>query len=205
MKDAWPVKALGIGGRHFRGDKIDQNFDTYAIEYTFPDGAKLFLDGVFIPNFVHNHSTTVTGSKGIAVVSQSGHLPAYSRTYKHMLIGDKDDKTLGDNQNLIWAYGKGKDELNPYQLEWEDLVDAVIHDKPYSEVQRGTVASLVTAMGRMAVHTGQEVTYEEMFNSEQDMAPDLDKMTFESPAPVLALADGSYPVPQPGLITKREY
>src|SRR5262249_11054642 len=43
MKDAWPVKAQGVGGRHYRGDKIDQNFDSYGVEYTFADGTKLFM------------------------------------------------------------------------------------------------------------------------------------------------------------------
>ena len=41
-------------------------------------------------------------------------------------------------------------------------------------------------MGRMAAHTGQEVTYEEAYNCEHDMAPDLDKLTADSPAPVVA-------------------
>ncbi len=27
MKDAWPVKAQALGGRHYRGDFVDQNFD----------------------------------------------------------------------------------------------------------------------------------------------------------------------------------
>ena len=35
----------GLGGRHYRGNYIDQNFDTYSAEYTFADGAKLFLEG----------------------------------------------------------------------------------------------------------------------------------------------------------------
>ncbi len=43
MKDAWPVKAQANGGRHYRGDNVDQNFDNYAIEYTFADGTKLFV------------------------------------------------------------------------------------------------------------------------------------------------------------------
>src|SRR3989441_5154651 len=45
MKDGWPVKAQALGGRHYRGDNIDQNLDTYSVEYTFEDGAKLFLNG----------------------------------------------------------------------------------------------------------------------------------------------------------------
>ena len=45
MKDAWPVKAQATGGRHYRGNSIDQNFDNYSVEYTFADGAKLFFYG----------------------------------------------------------------------------------------------------------------------------------------------------------------
>ena len=49
MKDAWPVEAKGYGGRHYRGDCVDQNFDSYAVEYTFADGAKLMLEGRNMP------------------------------------------------------------------------------------------------------------------------------------------------------------
>ena len=50
MKNAWPVKAQGIGGRHYRiapdgSPYVDQNFDSYSVEYTFADGAKMYMDG----------------------------------------------------------------------------------------------------------------------------------------------------------------
>ncbi|HTQ10396.1 MAG TPA: Gfo/Idh/MocA family oxidoreductase, partial [Fimbriimonadaceae bacterium] len=42
MKNAWPTGAQALGGRHFRSDggvpMVDQNFDTYSVEYTFGDG-----------------------------------------------------------------------------------------------------------------------------------------------------------------------
>jgi len=60
-------------------------------------------------------------------------------------------------------------------------------------------------MGRMAAHMGREVTWEEALNSEHDMAPGVDKMTMDSPAPLVADANGRYPVPQPGIVTEREY
>ncbi len=162
MKDAWPVQAEAIGGRHYRGNNIDQNFDSYAVEYTFADGTKFYLDGRYVAGCKDSHATFAQGTKGIAVVSQSGHMPSKARIYKGQMIGEKTD-----DPNLIWAFGQP--EPNPYQLEWEDLVDAIIHDKPYNEVQRGTQASLVTAMGRMAAHTGQEITYDDMFNCEHDI------------------------------------
>ena len=43
MKGAWPVRAQGSGGRCYRGDAVDQNFDHYSVEYTFADGTNLFM------------------------------------------------------------------------------------------------------------------------------------------------------------------
>jgi hypothetical protein len=51
------------------------------------------------------------------------------------------------------------------------LVDAIRNDKPYNEVPRGVQASVVSSMGRMAAHTGQEVTYDEMLNHPDEYAP----------------------------------
>ena len=50
MKDAWPVKAQALGGRHYRQSPdgvtyVDQNFDTYSVEYTFADETKFIMDG----------------------------------------------------------------------------------------------------------------------------------------------------------------
>ena len=60
-------------------------------------------------------------------------------------------------------------------------------------------------MGRMAAHTGMEVTYDQILNSDHEFAPGLDKLTKESPAPLLPDEKGFYPKPQPGIVTKREY
>ena len=63
---------------------------------------------------------------------------------------------------------------------------------------------MVTSMGRMAAHTGNTVTYDQMLNCEHEFAPDVDKLTEDGPAPV-QLKDGAYPVPLPGIEKKREY
>ena len=60
-------------------------------------------------------------------------------------------------------------------------------------------------MDRMAAHTGRTVTFDEILNSDHEFAPDVDKLTMDSPAPLLADADGRCPLPMPGLNTKREY
>lgn len=193
MKNAWPVKASGIGGRHYRGDKVDQNFDTYSIEYTYPDGTKLFFESRIMENCAKRFSSFAHGSRGSAIISTSSHTPGKCRVFR------------GHDFDAEPAWAFPQPETSPYEYEWQDLLDAIRNNKPYNEAKRGAIASLVTAMGRFAAHTGQEITYDEMLNHEHEFAPDLDKLTLDSPAPLQAGPDGKYPVPMPGIITKREY
>jgi hypothetical protein len=136
----------------------------------------------------------VHGSKGSAIVSTSSHTPGKVRTFKGQTM---------TKENQLWAYPQP--EKNPYQLEWDDLIEAIRQDKAYNEVKRGAEVSLVTSMGRMAAHTGQVVTYEQALNSEQEFAPEVDKLTLDGPAPLQMGSEGKYPMPMPGVITKREY
>src|SRR5207248_6153146 len=97
MKDAWPVQAKATGGRHYRGNNVDQNFDNYAVEYTFADGAKLMLEGRNMPNCWQEFASYAHGTKGAALISENGHAPAYCRIYKGQTIGARRDTT-----NLAW-------------------------------------------------------------------------------------------------------
>jgi predicted dehydrogenase len=194
IKDAWPVSAKSSGGRHYRGRHIDQNFDTYTTEFTFPDGAKLFLEGRCMSGCYQEFASYAQGTKGAAVISQSGHTPAHCRIYKGQDLTHKSD--------VVWAFPSP--EPDPYQLEWEDLIAAIRHDKPYNEVQRGAEASLITAMGRMAAHTGKVITRDQMLNCDHEFAPEVDRLTMDSPPPLRAGSDGKYPVPQPGKL-RREF
>ena len=194
MKGAWPVEAHATGGRHYRGDAVDQNFDNYSVEYTYPDGTKLFYYGRNISGCKGGFSSYAHGTKGSAVISTSGHHPGRVRTYK--------DHNM-DSANLVWRFPQR--EPSPYQLEWDDLIDAIRKDKPYNEAKRGAEASLVSSMGRMAAHTGQVITYDRMLNCKHEFAPDVDKLTMDSPAPLRSDSEGKYPVPQPGILKDREY
>jgi len=104
---------------------------------------------------------------------------------------------------VAWAY-PGR-ESNPYQDEWNDLMTAIREDTPFNEVERGVMASVVTAAGRFAAHTGQEVTVDRVLHHDHDLSPNSDKLTMDSAAPLQMNPDGKYPVPQPGIIKDREY
>jgi predicted dehydrogenase len=205
MKGAWPVEAMAIGGRHYRGTSLDQNFDVYSVEYTYPDGTKLHFSGRNMPGVHNEFASYVHGSKGSAVVSTSSHAPGRVRIYKGQkiprILGGRDP--IPQDESLVWAFPQP--ERSPYEWEWDDLITAIRQDKKYNEVVRGAEASLVATMGRFAAHTGQIVTFDQMMNHDHEFAPDADKLTMDGPAPVMPDADGKYPVPQPGIKKTREY
>ena len=194
MKGSWPVRADGMGSRCYRAGEVDQNFDHYSVEYTFSDGAKFFLNSRYMPGCREEFASYAHGTKGSAVISTFMHTPAKCRIFKGQSVTRAD---------MTWAFPQP--EPNPYQLEWDHLVDAIRQDKPYNEVKRGTEASMVVLMGRKAVHTGQSVTFDEMLNDPHEFAPGVDKLTMDSPAPVQKGPEGTYPVPQPGRLKEREF
>jgi predicted dehydrogenase len=206
MKGAWPVEAHAVGGRHYRRDSLDQNFDTYSVEYLYPDGTRLYFDGRNMAGCRDEFASYAHGSKGSAVISTLSHTPGITRIYKgHNIprVNSRKELPLPEDPNLVWAFPQP--EKSPYQWEWDDLMEAIREDKPYNEVQRGAEASLVASMGRMAAHTGQIVTYEQILNCPHEFAPGVDKLTMDGAAPLLAGADGKYPLPEPGVKKDREY
>ena len=194
MKDAWPIQAKASGGRTYRGNNVDQNFDSYSVEYTFADGAKMYLEGRNMAGCHQEFASYAHGTKGAAVISTNSHIPARCRIFKGQNIS---------NSDIVWQFGNN--EPNPYQTEWDRLVLAIRKDTPHNEAKRGAEASLVTSLGRMAAHTGRIVTRDEILASDHEFAPDVDKLTMESAAPLQADKDGKYPIPQPGIKTKREF
>ena len=197
MKNAWPVKAQGVGGRHYKTADdgtpyVDQNFDSYGIEYTFADGTKMMFDGRCIDGAGTEYASYVHGTKGYAIASRNGDCGTPSSIYKGL-------SESADNK--LW---QSTDHTAPYQNEWNDLMDAIVNNKPYNEVKRGVEASLVTSMGRMAAHTGQEITFEHMLNSDHEFAPGIDAITSESASPLPSDSKGRYPQPEPGK-KRREY
>ncbi len=197
MKNDWPVKAQALGGRHFKTSPegipfVDQNFDTYSVEYTFKDGSKFIFDGRCVTNATGIYSSYVHGSKGVAIAARANDMGGPSAIFK--------------GQNLegqpVW---ESTDRTNAYQNEWDELVFAIRNNKPYNEVERGVYASVTTSLGRMAAHTGQEMTFQDMLNCDHEFAPGLDKLTKDSPAPLQPGPNGRYPQPQPGVNLKREY
>ncbi len=184
VKGAWPISAQGQGGRQVR-DVPDQLFDHYAVEYTFPDGTKLFAQGRHQANTWGFFGDVIHGATGSAVLGEGIPEP---RIYKGH------QQSAG---NLIWQY-QGP-PCNQYQREMDLLFDAIRQDKPYNETERCGYACMVGILGRMAAESGNLITWQEAMNSNLELAPGLENLTsLEDPAPLQPDSNGRYPIAMPG-------
>jgi len=184
VKGAWPVSCQGQGGRQVRMAP-DQLFDHYAVEYSFPDGTRLFGQGRHMDNCWGFFGDIIHGAKGSAVLGEGIREPRIFKAWKQT------------PENQIWEF---KGEFgNQYRIEHERLFEAIRRDKPYNETERCAYATLVGVLGRMAAESGREVTWREALASDLVLAPNVEQLTMDGEPPVAPDAQGRYPVAMPGM------
>jgi len=192
VKNAWPVSAQGQGGRQVR-TAPDQLFDHYAVEYSFPDGTRLFAQGRHMDGTWGFFGDVIHGAKGSAILGEGVPNPRIYKGYKPPAAWKAFAQA---SETPIWQF-KGQPR-NQYQVEHDLLFAAIREDKPYNEAERCAKAAMTGILGRMACESGKEITWDEAINSNLVLAPGLENLTMDSPAPVMPDAQGKFPVAMPG-------
>ncbi len=182
-KDAWPESVQGMGGRQTRTEH-DQLFDHYGAEFTFPDGTRMLAQGRHMNHCHDFFGDVLQGASGSAILGEGQPKPRLFKGHKQT------------SENLIWSY-KGP-ECDHYQVEHDLLFDAIRNNKPYNETERSAKSCFTAIMGRMACESGARLTWDEAFASNQELAPGLEKLTWNGHAPVMPDANGKYPIAMPG-------
>ena len=185
-KDAWPVAAHGVGGRAVNSTDCSQNLDSFAAEWTFADGTKATDVVRYLPGCHTEFATYIHGTRCAAQFSGSVHAGT--------AIVYKDQRMARDNV----AWRAEKEQLSPWQAEWNVLLDAIRQGRPHNEAKRAAMSNLAMILARAAIHSGKIVTWEQAMASAFQFCPNADTLTPESPPPVQADAQGRYPVPVPG-------
>jgi predicted dehydrogenase len=186
IKDAWPVSAVGMGGRVPNDEDLGQNLGAYAMEYTFADGTKAFCGFRRMNRTRSEFATFIHGTRSAAQFSGKTHA-ATVHQFKDQRIG---------REHVAWT--PPADEHSPWQYEWNAFIENIRRDRPHNELERAVYSDLATLMGRAATHTGETVTWEDMMASRFQFCDYLDKLNYDSPAPVQANAQGQFPQPIPG-------
>jgi len=176
VKNAYPVRAQGMGGRQVRkGKDYGQIYDHHAVEFEYADGSRCYSYCRHMRGCWNKVAEYVVGTKGKADVS-GGRI--YSRT------GDR-----------LYRY-RTRRPKNPYQVEHDELYEAIRNNKPLNNVEYGAKSTMTGIMGRMATYSGQMVLWDDAFNSKVDTTPD--RFAWDALPKVLPDREGNYPVPVPG-------
>ncbi len=186
LMDAWPVTCHGMGGREVGSTDRGQNVDTYAMEFTFPDGRKAFCGFRRAEDGHREFATWVHGSKKAGQFSGNVH-----RATVHIF---KDQRIANDN--IEWS--PTPDAHNPWDYQWIDFIDAIRNDKPFNQARRAVYADYASLMGRAAAHDNRIVTWDEVVESDFQFCDYLDELDYDSPVPVQAGDSGYFPSPIAG-------
>ncbi|HZN34948.1 MAG TPA: Gfo/Idh/MocA family oxidoreductase [Pirellulaceae bacterium] len=168
MKNQYPTKAVGLGGRQVRTGKDYGNiYDHFSVTYEYDDGTKVFSNCRQIPNCVGDMSAHVLGTKGTARINE--------RKRGMLLKTDAGD----------WAYDGPENNL--YQTEHDELFAAIRNGKPLNNGEYMAKSTLLAVMGRMAAYTGEAITWDMAFNSKEDLTPPAYDWNIKLPEPPVAI------------------
>ncbi len=160
MHDQPPESCVGVGGRTIpaEGGNI---YDHFEVNYIYPDGTRAFLANRQIQGCFNENSDYILGSDGTCTI---GRGPA-----PHI-----DGKT-----NWMWT----GEEYDMYQREHDVLFAAIRKGQPINDGKRMATSTMLAMMGRMAAYTGQQITWDQAFHSQERLVPDpVDwKGSFEPP------------------------
>ncbi|HUS38553.1 MAG: Gfo/Idh/MocA family oxidoreductase [Pirellulales bacterium] len=177
LKDGFPVKANGMGGRLLRtGKDHGEIFDHHFIEYTYADGSKMFSQCRHMPGCWNSVSEHVQGSKGNANIGGAS--------------------IQGLDGAKIWQYGRGG--AGGHQREHFDLFADLRAGKIPNEGVYGAYSTMTSIMGRMCTYSGKELSWDEALNSSVELGV-RDFQSFDDKPPILPDEHGHYPIAQPGL------
>lgn len=151
-----PVKAIGWGGRQRRitGDQ----YDFFSVEYIYDNGMQTHCAARQITGCSNLTRQLITGTNGFA--NAKGNL--------YNLKGEEIWKYPYPEENSTDLTWKVKD---PYVQEHINLVTAIRTGNVLNDAEAQINSTLVTIMGRMSAYSGEDVTWEELMNSDLYLGP----------------------------------
>lgn len=166
LNDEMPIKAVGVGGREFPGE--GNTFDHCEVNYEYANGVRTFL-GVRTQDGCHNENCDyIIGTTGVCTLGR-GPVP----------------EITGENP---WRYEGPMNRM--HQAEQDAFMASIRTGEPIHDGRRMAHTTLMAVMGRLAAYTGQEISWDQAFHSQENLVPE--ELTWDTP---IELA----PPPHPGV------
>ena len=176
-----PVSAQGMGGRQVRtGKQFGEIYDHHAVEFTYANGVRINSQCRHQKGCFNQVREEFVGTKGILYLKNDNK--CYATDFKG---------------NIIWKYDFRQKDENPYQVEHNELQDAIINNKKINNAEYVATSTMTSLLGRDATYSGKEVKWDDAINSKVQLMPA--KVTWETVPPTKPDETGAYPIPVPGV------
>ncbi len=178
VKNGYPVRARGTGGREVRkGKNYGEIFDHHIVEFEYAEGTILNSQCRHIPGTWTKVDEHVIGTKGKV------HFDA-AKMFDH-------------KGNVQFAFDKKTKENNPYQTEHDELWATVAAGEyKFADAENGAYSTMTSILGRMATYSGQVIEWDKAINSGINIAPST--FSWDADMPSKPDANGLYTVAVPG-------
>jgi len=174
MHEEPPLHAWGMGGRQVRTEpKYGDIFDHHAVVYEYADGTRFYAFCRQQPDCFRKVSFMVQGSKG--------RMTGWGR---YVIEGQTN-------------WDSGKRQTHPEINTFREMFSGMQAGKPINDSVAMARSTMLAILGRMATHSGQQVTWDEAFGSKKALAPE--RYAWDAKPPVLPGPDGKYPHAIPGV------
>ena len=170
--DKNPESAYGSGGKQNRiPGQPSEIYDHHCVNFVYPGGVR--------------------------IASQCRQFPGGDGRVDEFFQGTKAQVRIGEiadySGKVLWKF-EGENP-NPYQVEHDELQDAIRNDKPLNNAYYGTTSSFSACLARYATYSGKEVGFREMMDRNIRTMPE--NMSWDAQPPVMPDKDGNYKIPMP--------
>lgn len=180
-KQSYPTEARGTGGRQVRnGKEFGEIFDHHIVDFTYGDGT--------IINSQCRHYEGTYSIVDEKFLGTKGRIDSF---------GDKSTVLKAYKGNKVLYAHESKGDRNPYQVEHDELFEAIAKGEyKFADAENGAKSTLTSIMGRMATYSGKVIKWDDALNSNINLFPE--KLAWDALPKLLPGSDGYYPVAVPG-------
>ena len=167
FKDQPPVSCVAVGGRQIPNE-TGNIYDHVEVNYLYPNGARAFVVHRQIVGCYNENADYIMGTKGVCTIGRGPN-----------------PRIEGENK---WTFEGQKNDM--YQFEHDMLFQSIRRGEPINDGDRMATSTLLAIMGRNAAYSGQQVTWDQILNSEERIFPAT--VDWKGALPVA-------PMPRPGV------
>lgn len=172
----FPESASGIGGRQsFFGPDQGNTFDHQYVEYVYPNGVRMHVQCRNMDNCAVRMGFYIRGTKGYA---------------------DERCRIYSADNKPLWRFRDSEQSVGSTQQEQNVFFRAIESGDHIDNTDYGARSTLTTIMGRMATHSGQNITLEQALGSTVSLVPE--RLSWDMRMPNAPDENGNYEVAIPG-------